>query len=98
MWIYSQSLCSFNTGKKIWERLVKWVEKASFAWLNKLFKIDVVERAHSALLSDKNLLALIKNPKSFIILVFTQLAPAYLVPDERFVLKDLYFYANFEAY
>ena len=43
------------------ELLEKWVEKASFVRLNKLFKIDVDERAHSVLLSNKNLLALIKK-------------------------------------
>ncbi|KAL6316315.1 hypothetical protein AAG906_017948 [Vitis piasezkii] len=49
--------------------LVEWVEKASFAQLNKLFKIDVVEWVDSVLFSDKKLLALIKYPKPFIILV-----------------------------
>ena len=42
--------------------------------------------------SDKNLLALIDNPKPFIMLVFPRLAPLSLVFGEHFVLKDLPFY------
>ena len=90
--IYSWSLCSSNASKERRGHLVKWMEKASFARLNKLFKIDVVEWAHNVLLSRKNLLALIENPKSFIIPVFPQLAPPSLVPSEHFMLKDLPFY------
>ncbi|KAL6334515.1 hypothetical protein AAG906_018004 [Vitis piasezkii] len=43
------------------------VEKASFAHLNNLFEIDAAKRTHNVLISDKNLQALIKNPKPFII-------------------------------
>ena len=48
------------------------------------------------------MLALINNPKPFIILIFPRLAPPSLVLSEHFVLKDLLFYeiaclANFEA-
>ena len=68
------------------------MEKVSFVHLNKLFEIDAIERAHSILLSDKNLHVLIKNPKSFIISVFPWLAPPSLVPDKHFVLKDLSFH------
>lgn len=68
------------------------MEKAPFAHLNKLFEIGIAKLAHSLLLSDKNLQALIENLKSFIILVFPQLAPLSLVPDEHFMLKDLLFY------
>ena len=78
------------------------MKKASFTRLSKLFEIDVVEWAHSAFLSEKNLQALIKNRKPFIIPVFPWLAPLSLIPDEHFVLKDLFFYkvarlANSEA-
>ncbi|KAL6340148.1 hypothetical protein AAG906_040584 [Vitis piasezkii] len=41
--------------KERWGRLVEWMEKASFTHLNKLFEIDVAERAHNVLLSNKNL-------------------------------------------
>lgn len=67
------------------------MEKTSFARLNKLFEIDIVERAHNVLLLDNNLLALIKNPKLFIPM-FPRLAPSTLVLNEHFVLKDLVFY------
>ncbi|KAL6334873.1 hypothetical protein AAG906_023678 [Vitis piasezkii] len=50
--------------------LVEWMEKASFTWLNKLFEIDTSKRAYKVFLSDKNLLALIDNPKPFIIPYF----------------------------
>ena len=68
------------------------MEKAPFTLLNKLFEIDVVEQAYKVLLSDKNLLALIDNPKSFIIPVFSPLALSSLVPGEHFMLKDFSFY------
>ena len=68
------------------------MEKASFARLNKLFEIDTVEWAYKVLFLDKNLLALIGSPKSFIILMFPWLTPSSLVLGEHFVLKDLPFY------
>ncbi|RVW22467.1 hypothetical protein CK203_112790 [Vitis vinifera] len=71
---------SEGTNKERWGRLIEWVEKAPFTLLNKLFEIDVVEQAYKVLLSDKNLLALIDNPKSFIIPVFSPLALSSLVP------------------
>lgn len=79
------------------------MEKASFVRLNKLFEIDVVERVHEVLLSDKNLLVLIDNPKFFIIPVFPRLASFSLVLGKHFVLKYLFFnkvtcLADFEAH
>lgn len=78
------------------------MDKTSFTQLNKLFEIDISERAHKVLLSDKNLFALIDNPKSFIIPIFPHLASPSLVFGKHFVLKDLPFYEvasleNFEA-
>lgn len=78
------------------------MEKASVTWLNKLFEINVSEWNHKVLLLDKNLLALINDPKPFIIHVFPRVAPPSLVPGEHFVPKDLPFYkvaylANSEA-
>ena len=81
-----------NTGKERRKHLVEWMEKASFTRLNKLFEIDTSKRAYKVFLSDKNLLALIDNPKPFIIPVFPCLAPPSLVPGEHFVLKDFPFY------
>ena len=92
-----------DIGKKRWGHLVEWVDKASFTRLNKLFKINASERAYKVLISNKNLLALIDNPKSFISPIFPRLALPSLVLDEHFVLKDLPFYkiarlADFEAH
>ncbi|RVW88004.1 hypothetical protein CK203_033943 [Vitis vinifera] len=56
------------------KHLVEWMEKSSFTRLNKLFEIDTSKRAYKVFLSDKNLLALIDNPKPFIIPVFPRLA------------------------
>ncbi|RVW86090.1 hypothetical protein CK203_037999 [Vitis vinifera] len=79
-------------GKERWGHLVEWVKKASFTRLNKLFKIDASKRNHKVLLSDNNLLALINDPKSFIIPVFPHVAPPSLIPNEHFMMKDLPFY------
>ncbi|RVW36973.1 hypothetical protein CK203_103668 [Vitis vinifera] len=75
-------------------RVVQWVEKASFTRLNKLFEIDALEQNHKVLLSNKNLLALINEPKSFVIPVFSRVAPLSLVLGKHFVVKDLPFYAG----
>lgn len=69
------------------------MEKAFCALLNKLFEIEVFERNHKALLSNKNLLALINEPKLFVIPVFPRMAPPFLVLGKHFVLKNLSFYA-----
>ncbi|KAL6335772.1 hypothetical protein AAG906_039535 [Vitis piasezkii] len=63
--------------------LIEWVDKTSFTQLNMLFKIDAFEWAHKVLLSNKNLLALIDNPKSFIIPVFARLASLSLARQAR---------------
>ncbi|RVW14571.1 hypothetical protein CK203_083877 [Vitis vinifera] len=68
-------------GKERRRRLIEWVDKTSFTQLNKLFEIDASERAHKVLLSDKNLFALIDNPKSFIIPVFPHLASPSSAPQ-----------------
>lgn len=69
------------------------MEKPFFALLNKLFEIEVFERNHKVLLSYKNLLALINEPKLFVIPVFSRMASPFLVPSKHFVLKNLSFYA-----
>lgn len=68
-----------------------------------MFELDTAEWAHKVLLSDKNLLALIENPKPFIIPVFSWLAPPSMVSNKHFVLKDFSFYevarlADFETH
>ena len=78
------------------------MKKALFTCLNNLFEINTAERAYNVFLLDKNLQALIENPKPFIISVFPRLAPLSLEPNEHFLLKDFPFYevarlANSEA-
>ena len=68
------------------------MEKTLFTRLNKLFEIDASKRNHKVLMSNKNLLALIDDPKPFIIPVFSRVAPLPLVRGEHFVLKDFPFY------
>lgn len=68
------------------------MDKAYFTRLNKLFEIKASKRAHKVFRSNKNLFALINNPKSFIITIFPRLALPSLVFGEYFVLKDLSFY------
>ena len=68
------------------------MEKAFFALLNKLFEIEVSKRNHKVFLLDSNLLALINEPKSFIMPVFPRVASSFLVPGKHFVLKNLSFY------
>ncbi|RVW36949.1 hypothetical protein CK203_094933 [Vitis vinifera] len=77
----------FMQSKERRRHLVEWVKKASFAKLNKLFEIDVVERAQKVFLSNKNLLALINNLKPFIIPTFPWLAPLSLARLEKWERK-----------
>ncbi|RVW26666.1 hypothetical protein CK203_096506 [Vitis vinifera] len=46
-------------------RVVEWVEKASFARLNKLFEITTAERHHETLLTVRNLLAVVREPQAY---------------------------------
>lgn len=85
------SVC--GAGKDRWGYPIEWVEKAFFALLNKLFEIEVSEQNHKVLLLDKNLLALINEPKLFVMPVFHRMAPSFLVLDKHFMLKNLSFYA-----
>ena len=54
---------------------MEWVEKASFARLNKLFEISTSERNYQIFFMDKNLQAVIKEAKSFILPILHRLAP-----------------------
>lgn len=49
------------------DRLVEWVEKASFDHLNKLLVITSDERNHQTLLSDRNLLLVVREPQLYIL-------------------------------
>ena len=70
-----------NAGTNRRDRVVEWVEKASFDHLNKLFEIATVERYHQTLLTARNLLAIVRER-----------LPKQVVLGEHFVLKDLPFY------
>lgn len=54
--------------------------------------ISASERNHETLLTDHNLLEMVRDSKSYVIFVLPRLAPKVLVFDEHHVLKDLLFY------
>ena len=68
------------------------MEKASFDRLNRLFEITAIERHHQTLLSTQNLLAVVREPQSYILNILHRRLPKVVVPGEHFVLKDLPFY------
>lgn len=49
---------------------MEWVEKASFDHLNKLFEITSNKRNHRILLTDRNLLTVVQEPKSYVLPFF----------------------------
>lgn len=65
------------------------MEKASYDRLNKLFMISANERNYQTLLTNQNLLAVVREPRLY---VLPHLLPKVLVPGEHHVLKDLPFY------
>ena len=79
-------------------RSVKWVDKTSFDRLNKLFVIFTRERNHKTLLTEENLLKLVWDPKSYVVLFsLPHFASRVLVPGEYYVVKDLPFYEKARA-
>ena len=81
-----------GAGKDRKGRLVEWVEKALFVRLNKLFEITANKKNHQMLLSARNLLAVIREPQSYILPIIPRWFPKVVVSGEHFVLKDLPFY------
>ncbi|XP_034686782.1 uncharacterized protein LOC117915339 isoform X1 [Vitis riparia] len=73
-------------------RLVEWVEKAFFDWLNKLFVISASEWHYQTMLTDRNLLAVVQESQSYVLPILPRLTPKVLVPGEHHILKDLPFY------
>ena len=73
-------------------RGVEWVEKASFARMNKLFEITAAERHNETLLTARNLLAVAREPQPYVVNIFPRKLPKKVVPREHYVLKDLPFY------
>ena len=55
------SFVADNAGPERKGHIVDWVEKASFACLNKLFKIDAKERHYGTLLTARNLMAVVRE-------------------------------------
>lgn len=68
---------------------MEWVEKAYFDLLNKIFEISTTERNHQVLLRNRNLPAVVRESKTFLLPILPSLAPQSLVPNENHVLKDL---------
>ncbi|RVW23205.1 hypothetical protein CK203_099542 [Vitis vinifera] len=84
-------------GKKKRDRLVEWVEKASFDRLNKLFVIFSSEWHHQTLLIDWNLLVVVRESQLYILPILPCLAPKVLELDEHHTLNDLPFYEEGRA-
>lgn len=68
------------------------MDKTSFDWLNKLFVISVGEQDHETLLTNQNLLSLVRDSQSYTVPSLPRFAPKLLVPNEHYVVKDLLFY------
>ena len=85
-------MCHVRAIKDRRGHLVEWVEKSSFARLNKLFEINQSEQNHSVLLIEKNLRVVLAQAKPFVIPFLPWLARLILVLGWHFVLKDLPFY------
>ena len=68
------------------------MEKTSFDRLNKLFVISAGKRNHQTLITDRNLLAVVREPQSYVFHIIPHLLPKVLVPGAHHVLKDLPFY------
>lgn len=71
---------------------MKWVEKASFVRLNKLFEINANEGTTKSSFLNRNLLAVIREPQPYILLIIPRQLPKVVVSGEHFILKYLSFY------
>ncbi|RVW64233.1 hypothetical protein CK203_046318 [Vitis vinifera] len=76
--------------------IVDWVEKASFACLNKLFEIDAKERHYKTLLSARNLMAVVRESQEYIVNILPRKMPKEVVPGEHYTMKDLPIYQEFK--
>lgn len=61
-------------------------------FLNKLFVISANERNYQTLLMDRNLLAMVRERRSYIFSILPRSLPKVLVPSEHHMMKDLPFY------
>ena len=86
------SLVADNAGPDKRGHIVDWVEKTSFACLNKLFEIDVGERHYETLLTAWNLMAVVRESQEYIVNILPRKLPKEVVPGEHYIMKDLPFY------
>ena len=82
-------LVADNTGPERRGHILDWVEKASFACLNKLFEIDAKERHCKTLLSARNLMAVVRESQDYIVNILPRKLPKEVVPGEHYTVKDL---------
>ena len=69
-----------------------WVEKASFSCLSKLFEIDAKERQCKTLLTAQNLMAVVREPREYVINILPRKMPKEVVPGEHYTVKDFPIY------
>lgn len=81
-----------GVGVDIRDRLVEWVEKASFSRLNKLFEIVASERGYQTLLTAWNLCAIVQVSQPYIPHIILRRLPKEVVSGEHFLFKDLPFF------
>ncbi|RVW82711.1 hypothetical protein CK203_046961 [Vitis vinifera] len=72
--------------------IVDWVERTSFACLNKLFEIDAKERHYATLLTARNLMAVVRESQEYVVNILPRKLPKEVVSGEHYVLKDLPIY------
>lgn len=82
----------WDASKEIRGRLVEWVAKACFDRLNKLFVISTSERNYQTLLTNRNLLVVVREPQPYVLPIIPHSLLKVLVLREHHVLKDLLFY------
>ncbi|RVW31062.1 hypothetical protein CK203_093507 [Vitis vinifera] len=76
--------------------IVDWVEKASFACLNKLFEIDAKERCYKTLLTARNLMAVVRESQEYVVNILPRIMPKEVVLGEHYTVKDLPIYQEFK--
>ncbi|RVW82263.1 hypothetical protein CK203_041723 [Vitis vinifera] len=79
-------------GPELRGHLVDWVEKASFGCLSKLFEIDAKERQCNTLLTARNLAAVVRESREYVINILPRKMPKEVVPGEHYTVKDFPIY------
>ena len=86
------SFVADNVGPERRGHIVDWVEKTSFACLNKLFEIDAKERHYGTLLTARNLMAVVRESQEYVVNILPRKMPEEVVLGEHYILKDLPIY------